>query len=507
MVNTLSNSFVSRTYPISGINYTGSIIAEFGGDLRRDGSGSCGAGWEALLDMLRTLRPAPSDGVNRDVVLGLLPGGVAAQQIPRNKFTGCGGYDGVAVTFAGYDYDRAVAHELGHAYGRMHAPCANPDTNNVDPMYPTYGGTFPAGSIGEWGFGTTFSTLINPATIFDFMSYCHDQWISPYTYVGLFLSILFRNIGWGLSPSAGAPAALLEASEERDYLCLNFRMYRDGRVEVLPSFHLSGVGPVPGSEDGPQPPVVFELRDAEERVIGFHRCHFTDPNSDPDSPYRAFHEVIPWESETRSIRFLRDGEEVDKVDVEERAPELTSQAVTELEDPGNRRRLEWEGNHDTESLTYLVRYSNDGGENWLGLAAGLTEPRFVADLDCLPGGETCVFQIVASSTIRTTVAETDPVPVPIKPRRPFIVSPEPDASFLQGESVVLAGLGYSPDFGTAPLDEVVWTSNVAGFIGYGYEVITQTLTPGLHKITLGVTDGIGAEASEDVLIRINPKEE
>jgi len=33
------------------------------------------------------------------------------------------------------------------------------------------------------------------------------------------------------------------------------------------------------------------------------------------------------------------------------------------------------------------------------------------------------------------------------------------------------------------------------------------LAPGLHKIALGVADGLGGEASADVLIRINPKEE
>lgn len=115
--------------------------------------------------------------------------------------------------------------------------------------------------------------------------------------------------------------------------------------------------------------------------------------------------------------------------------------------------------------------------------------------------------MVASSTIRTAVAETEPVSVPVKPRRPFVVSPEPDSTFEQGESVVLTGVGYSPDFGTAPLDEVVWTSNVAGVIGYGEDVITETLSPGPHTITLRVADGFGGEASAEVLIRINSKEE
>jgi hypothetical protein len=295
---------------------------------------------------------------------------------------------------------------------------------------------------------------------------------------------------------------------EREYLYLNFRMYRGGRVELLPSFHLPGVGPVSDAADAPRSPVSFELRDGEGRVIGFYRCYRTEPYADPDNPYYDYHKMVPWESETRLIRFLRDGEQVDEVEIEEQAPEITSPRVTEFEDQPNRIRLEWEAQHEPKSMTHIVRYSNDGGETWLAIAAGLTEPRLDADLDCLPGGERCVFQVAASSTIRTTVAETDPVTLPVRPRRPFIVSPEPGSTFLHGESVVLAGTGYSPDFETTPLDEAVWTSNITGFIGYGHEAIVDTLPPGLHKITLSVMDGLGREASADVHIKIgaNPDE-
>jgi hypothetical protein len=218
------------------------------------------------------------------------------------------------------------------------------------------------------------------------MVHCGPEWVSPYTFGQVLIEILKRD--W-INHPGGAPVALREAELEREYLYLNFRVYREGRVELLPSFHLSGFPPRPPS--GPQSSVVFELRDADGQVIGFHRCHLTDPHVDPDSPYRDYHEVVPWENETRSIAFFRDGEELDNVEeVEEQAPQITSQPVTALEGGTNRIRLDWEGHHETKSITYLVRYSNDGGENWLGLAAGLTEPNFKVDLDTLPGG-TAVF--------------------------------------------------------------------------------------------------------------------
>jgi hypothetical protein len=345
MVRTLSSSATSRMFPVSGINYTGSITEEFNGDLRLDGSGTCGAGWLALLDMLQKQRAASSTA---DVVLGLLPDTFPPVPTDPNPTTGCGGFGGVAAAFASSFADSTfrhftVAHELGHAYGRPHAPCpADPTPNYLDTTYPTYLGcpsgiACPSGSIGEWGFDTTTSALFDPQTFSDFMSHCGRAWVSPHTYLQLFVAILNRD--WSRAPTGAAPAPTPEAAVEREYLYLNFRAYRDGRVELLPSFHLSGAAPVPEVEGGPQSRVVCELRDAEGRVIGFHRCHLKDPNVDPDSPYRGYHEMVPWESETRSIRFLRDGEEVAEVEVEQQAPEIRAEQITELDDRRNRVRV------------------------------------------------------------------------------------------------------------------------------------------------------------------------
>lgn len=309
MITTLSESFLTRTYPISGINYIRFTIAEFNGDLRRDGPGGCGPGWNALLDLLRNLRAA-SRVLPGEVFLGLLPRGVPI----GSNIIGCGDRaDQVAAAFV--DDPFTAAHEIGHAFGRKHAPCCD-DPSDVDANYPQYG-TYPTGSIGEFGFGTTFSTVLDPTTTFDFMTYCppESKWISPYTYRPLFYAISGLPAVTPFTDVAASAATQEEASVEHEYLHLNFRMYRGAGVELLPSFHLSGVGPTAASEFGPQSPVVFELRDAGGQVIGFHRCHLSDPSADPASPYHTYHEVAPWDCETRSIAFLRDGEEVEAIEL------------------------------------------------------------------------------------------------------------------------------------------------------------------------------------------------
>ena len=71
------------------------------------------------------------------------------------------------------------AHELGHTYGRQHAPgCAAdfPDRN-----YP-----YPDATIGVFGTDVSVTPpVLYPPSFHDIMSYCDDAWISDYTYKGV----------------------------------------------------------------------------------------------------------------------------------------------------------------------------------------------------------------------------------------------------------------------------------------------------------------------------------
>ena len=52
-----------------------------------------------------------------------------------------------------------LAQEIGHVLARIHAPCGG--AVNVDPSYPTYA-SYPAGSIGEFGFDTLTNQVFRP---------------------------------------------------------------------------------------------------------------------------------------------------------------------------------------------------------------------------------------------------------------------------------------------------------------------------------------------------------
>ncbi len=103
----------------------------------------------------------------------------------------------------GWDYlpsaTEITAHEVGHNFGRWHAPCGNPAA--VDPSYPYAGG-----AIGAYGYDATVGVL-RPPTTPDLMGYCANPWISDYNYVGVLNyrtahpDVLAANLGNVRQPS------------------------------------------------------------------------------------------------------------------------------------------------------------------------------------------------------------------------------------------------------------------------------------------------------------------
>ncbi|MET0340688.1 MAG: M66 family metalloprotease [Polyangiales bacterium] len=73
-----------------------------------------------------------------------------------------------------------MVHEIGHAHGRGHAPCARGGTiDGVDGAFPDS-----TGSTATWGWDSRTSKLL-PPSYKDIMGYCQPNWISAYTYAGL----------------------------------------------------------------------------------------------------------------------------------------------------------------------------------------------------------------------------------------------------------------------------------------------------------------------------------
>ncbi len=179
---------------------------------------------------------------------------------------------------AAIGWDRAsgpgvMAHELGHNFGRRHAPCGNPA--GLDPDYP-----HATGGIGYWGLDLTTLTLKSPFTWKDLMTYCNNEWVSDYTWNAV---VNFRS----LSPT-GAPPMMVAGGGMDDGLLVWGRISPSGTV-LEPAFRVPFAGrPLPANG-----PYRVEGRDASGALLFSHPFDAAEVADLPGGTERHFAFVLP----------------------------------------------------------------------------------------------------------------------------------------------------------------------------------------------------------------------
>jgi hypothetical protein len=147
-----------------------------------------GTGWSDLLTQIGKTRQQDAPPANVYYFGWVLPvatfkdycrGGCVLGLAPQTTTVSRSNQIGLGVGYVDENTYTTIVHELGHAHGLPHAPCA--------PKYQTIDGAdtkFPyAGAkIGVWGWDARSDKLLSPATYIDVMSYCEPTWISDYNY-------------------------------------------------------------------------------------------------------------------------------------------------------------------------------------------------------------------------------------------------------------------------------------------------------------------------------------
>jgi hypothetical protein len=169
-------------YPVPEVEVTAHAPVTFTGTVQ-----ASGGGWSEVLMLVGRTRQQDVPATNV-YYFGLMTpaatfreycrSGCVAGLAPQTTIVSRSNQIGLGVGYVDPTTASTMAHELGHAHGLPHAPCARGGSiDGVDPRFPYTGG-----KIGVWGWDSRINKLMSPATYTDLMGYCDPVWISDYNY-------------------------------------------------------------------------------------------------------------------------------------------------------------------------------------------------------------------------------------------------------------------------------------------------------------------------------------
>ncbi len=454
-----------------GAGSWGQILAKLTDMRNKNTSGPTGTHWYAMIPF-----KMPQGSISG---YGAMPGYVAAGRVPISYENLENGAD-------------IMAHELGHNFNRQHAPCS---VSDPDPSYP-----YPNARLGDCGWdpqiaagGKAFSWpggYVVPATSFDVMSYCQDEWISEYTYQ----AILSRR-GYSM-PSTG-PRADDQQAADQPYLFAS-GIITGEEAELDPWAILQRPE---GFDDGAGEGA-YQLRLVSVSATVLFTRSFDVETSMPsllpgvpasgvqDDETLSFYEILPWDSETAFVQAWHGGTMLAERAVSAHAPvvEVTSPGSGASWSADGEYTIEWTANDDDgDSLWFDVAFSRDGGTTWEVFATRLEEIHLDASGDQFAGTDQAMLRVFASDGLLTSQATVGPFSIASKSPQAVIALPQAGGTVPPRMQVLLKGYAHDPEDGMLNSEALSWSSDQDGALGTGSQVLTE-LSQGLHTITLTATD-------------------
>jgi hypothetical protein len=481
---------VARVVPIA----RGPLGGDF--DLSDSSGDGCGQTWNRLMDALRGAYTWGGRG--SAYLYGMVPEGADTDGIG-----GCGEIPGRVASGIIYPGSRSSAiigaQELGHNFGRAHAPGCN--AKNGDGGYPR-----PRGLLDDWGIDLALRQLYSPTDSFDYMGYCRTEetaWTSVYTYLAL-----LRILPIAETQAPGPRLAALAAADQQAVLV--------GGGTISPeSFHLErgfyGASLPSDVQDGlPPGPYTAQLHDAAGGILFARDFGLIELSNNVPTETGSFQILLPDLPEVSAIVFLRGDLELGRVSASANPPVISLLAPVGGEDWGaaGAHEIAWEASDpDGDVLRFNVQVSADGGTSWSSIDFDLSGVSTLSiDSADLPGGG-LLFRVIASDGLNVAEsATTTAVTVGNKAPLVHVASPVEGDAFPTGEMVVLRG--YAADLEDALVEDSAyrWSSDRDGDLGQGPTLWGLPLTSGPHQITLTVSDRAGNVVSESVRITVGTQE-
>ncbi len=419
---------------------------------------------------------------------------------------------------SGWDTDGSyadwyAAHEIGHSLGRAHPNSGsdNPATEDVfencrhsrsDPGYP-YGNTSTAsapigpadGSMEGFDAGDPYFNIpmaVLPSNIWnDVMSYCNNQWISDYTYTGMYNNMI-------ANPSLQS-ASLPQAG---DFLAVAGVI--NPATNVAGIAHISRLDSVINT-----PPLIpgdysLRLLDAGDAVLADYA--FT-PEEDSDTGTLGFGQVVDFVEGTLTVQVVRLADEVvlASQSVSANPPEVYGVALQGAPDPVDGVvTLEWTATDpDDDDLNIEIAYSRDNGVTFQPVMLVSSGDSTQIDTALLGGSGTAILRVIVSDGVNTAYADSAQFTMANKPPQPFILSPADGLHIHYGQLVNFSGMAQDVQDGLVTPSSLYWTDGDGDPLGAGAQFSMDNLPVGLNTIILQATNSMGETATTSITIIVD----
>ncbi len=172
-------------------------------------------------------------------------------------------------------------------------------------------------------------------------------------------------------------------------------------------------------------------------------------------------------------------------------------------------RVEWTAQDDDgDSLIFNLLYSPDDGASWLPLVVNSGETFFEFDSNQIPasGNSLARFQLIASDGMNITTYQTSGYQFMVgNPPLTYLLTPNTGDIFPQKAPIAFHAASWDLEDKMLTGGQITWTSNIDGNIGTGQLFMNSSLSPGNHIITVKGTDSTSLFTTKQISITVTPR--